>query len=224
MNYFDLTIETLVGFFVLFGLTKILGKSQITQITAFDFIAALILGELVGNALFDDQANVWSIIYAVLLWGGLIYTTEIITQKFTNSRELLEGKPSIIIRNGKLQREAMSQAKLDLNQLQHLLRSKNVFSIRDVEFAVFETDGSVSVLKKSLQQSPTRQDINAKSETVKLPYSLILDGEVVEDNIKEIGKDEPWLKNELKKQEINDYKQVFFAEWREGEGLYVQPY
>ncbi|SEU02623.1 Uncharacterized membrane protein YcaP, DUF421 family [Salinibacillus kushneri] len=224
MNFVSLTIDSIVGFFALFILTKILGKSQITQITAFDFIAALVLGELVGNALFDNKAGVFAILYAVLLWGFLIYGTEYITQKITKSRELLEGKPSIVIRNGKLQKDAMKEAKLDLNQLQHLLRSKDTFSIRDVEFAVFETDGTISVLKKSLLQQATRSDVNAKPERVVLPYSVILDGEVVADNLKEVQLTEQQLKEELSKQEIQDYKEVFYAEWKEGEGLYVEPY
>ncbi|MRG87102.1 DUF421 domain-containing protein [Salinibacillus xinjiangensis] len=224
MDFFALTIDSLVGFFALFVLTKILGKSQITQITAFDFIAALVLGELVGNALFDDKAGVLAIIYAVFLWGFLIYGTEFITQKIASSRELLEGKPSIVIRNGKLQRDAMKKAKLDLNQLQHLLRSKDTFSIQEVEFAVFETDGTISVLKKSLKQGPTREDLNAKPERVVLPYSVIIDGEIVLDNLQEAQLTEDWLRNELKKQEVNDPTQIFYAEWDEVGGLYVQPY
>ncbi|QHS21709.1 DUF421 domain-containing protein [Virgibacillus sp. MSP4-1] len=224
MNFVSLTIDSFVGFIALFILTKILGKSQITQITAFDFIAALVLGELVGNALFDKNAGILAILYAVLLWGSLIYITEMITQKVSKSRELLEGKPSIVIRNGKLQREQMKKAKLDLNQLQHLLRSKDTFSIRDVEFAIFETDGTISVLKKSMQQQATRADVNAKPESVVLPYSVILDGEVVEDNLEEVQLTEEQLKNELSKQEIKEYKEVFYAEWKEGEGLYVEAY
>lgn len=224
MNYWDITLETFVGFIALFALTKVLGKSQITQITAFDFIAALVLGELVGNALFDDKAGIWEIIYAVLIWGTLLYVTEYITQKFKGTRELLEGKPTVIIHKGKIQRDEMKKAKLDLNQLQHLLRSKDVFYVSDVEFAIFETDGSISVLKKSMAQNPSRKDINAKPEKVVLPYSLILDGELERDNLEEANLTEEWLKQELKKQEIQDYTQVMLAEYKEGDGLYVFPY
>ncbi len=224
MHYFSIFIETIVGFISLFALTKVLGKSQITQITAFDFIAALVLGELVGNALFDDQAGVIDIVFAVLLWGILLYGTELITQKFKNTRELLEGKPSVIIHKGQIQRNEMKKAKLDLNQLQHLLRTKDVFFVSDVEYAIFETDGSMSVLKKSMLQNATREDVQAKPERVVLPYTLILDGELEYDNLKEANLAEEWLQNELKKQEIDDYKQVMLAEYKEGDGLYVFPY
>ncbi|CQR47979.1 hypothetical protein BN1058_02316 [Paraliobacillus sp. PM-2] len=215
-------IESLFGFFGLFILTKALGKTQIRQLTAFDFISALILGELVGNALYDDKVGIISIGFAILLWGVLLYFTEIATQKIKKSRSLLEGRPSIVIHKGKLQREVMAKSKLDTNQLLHLLRSKDVFSIRDVDYAILETDGTVSVLKKTYAQEPTRLDLNLPAESVKLSMMLINDGEIIEDNLKEINQDQEWLENELKKQEISSYQEVFYAEYKEGENLLVQ--
>jgi uncharacterized membrane protein YcaP (DUF421 family) len=222
--FWDMAIETIVGFISLMVVTKVLGKSQITQITAFDFISALVLGELVGNTLFDEKKSFMLIIYAVFFWGLLLYITEQLTQKFKGVRKLFEGKPSIVIHKGQIRRDIMKKEKLDLNQLEHLLRSKDVFSLSEVEYAIFETDGSLSVLKKSMLQSPTRKDVNAKPERVVLPISLILDGELDKDNLKEANLTEEWLKEELRKQEINDYKQVMYAEYKEGEGLYVYPY
>ncbi|MCP8615608.1 DUF421 domain-containing protein [Salirhabdus salicampi] len=224
MDYTKIFVETLVGFVALFGLTKLLGKSQITQITAFDFIAALVLGELVGNALYDDKAGIREILFAVALWGGLLYTTELITQKFKKTRAFLEGRPAIVINKGEIKKDVLKQVKLDMSQLLHLLRSKNVFSIRDVEFAVFETDGTISVLKNSRNQTPTRDDLHITSQPATLPYSIILDGEIVRDNLKEVNLTEEDVKKKLEQQNIKDYKQVMFAEWKEGEGLYVEPY
>ncbi|WP_407271020.1 DUF421 domain-containing protein [Radiobacillus sp. PE A8.2] len=219
-----LLVETLFGFFVLFVVTKVLGKTQIRQLTAFDFIAALILGELVGNALFDDEYGLFEIGFAVFLWGALLYITEIITQKFKRTRALFEGKPTIIIHKGKLQREAMAKSKLDINQLQHLLRAKGAFSVTEVDYAVLETDGTVSVLKKSLDQNPSRKDFNLMEEKVTLSMTLVCDGEIFLDNLSEANLDQQWLDNELKKQKINSIKDVFYAEYKEGEALHVQAY
>src|SRR5699024_12767917 len=101
-NMLPMLYETIFGFCALFLLTKILGKTQISQLTAFDFIAALVLGELVGNALFDDEAGVLEIAYVIFLWGSLLYIVEMITQKFKGSRFLLEGKPAMIIHKGQI--------------------------------------------------------------------------------------------------------------------------
>ncbi|QHE51486.1 DUF421 domain-containing protein [Pontibacillus sp. HMF3514] len=224
MVYSQILIETIIGFLCLFVLTKVLGKTQITQITAFDFIAALVLGELVGNALYDKEVGIFQVLYAVFLWGLLIYITEWVTQKFKGSRALLEGRPSVIIYKGKLQYQNMKKGRLDINQLQHLLRSKEVFSIQDVEYAVLETDGTVSVLRKSLEQTPSRGDLNLTPQTVELARTLISDGEIVWDNLSEEGLDEGWLEKELQKQQFTSAKEVLYAEYKKGEALHVQPY
>src|SRR5690625_667590 len=94
-NMLPMLYETIFGFCALFLLTKVLGKTQISQLTAFDFIAALVLGELVGNALFDEKAGILDIGYVIFLWGSLLYIVEMITQKYKRSRFFLEGKPKI---------------------------------------------------------------------------------------------------------------------------------
>src|SRR5690625_2323522 len=172
----EMFFDLIFGFFALFILTKILGKTQISQITAFDFISAIVLGELLGNALYDEKIGIPQIAFVVTIWGGLMYTTELITQKFKRSRHLLEGSPVIIIKNGKLVRDEMKKNKLDVNQLKHMLRSKDVFSLDEVEYAILETDGTISVLRKSEFQTPTRKDLKLAPEPVRLPITLINDG------------------------------------------------
>ncbi|KAB8139084.1 DUF421 domain-containing protein [Gracilibacillus oryzae] len=222
MQFGSIFVETLFGFVTLFVLAKTLGKTQIKQLTAFDFISALILGELVGNALYDKEVGIPDIAFAVLLWGVLLFITEMITQKVKKSRSLLEGSPSIIIHHGKLQREVMKKGKLDMNQLLHLLRSKDVFSVQEVEYAILETDGTVSVLKKSDYQTPKKQDFDLPAEKVVLPFMVINDGEIIQDNLTEMGFDENWLQKELRKQKINSVKEVFYGEYDKNNGLYIQ--
>ncbi|KHE67927.1 DUF421 domain-containing protein [Halobacillus sp. BBL2006] len=222
MEYLRITAETFFGFFALFVLTKVLGKTQITQITAFDFIAALVLGELVGNALYDDKIGIAKVAFAIVLWGTLIYITEIITEKFKGTREFLEGKPALVIHKGKIDRDRLKKSNLDINQLQHLLRSKDVFSLQEVEYAVLETDGTISVLKKSPYQNVNRQDMNLKPEAVPLPMAIISDGEILWDNLQEAGFDEQWLNAQLQAQNISKPSDVLYAEYQEGESqLYL---
>ncbi|MEC3882290.1 DUF421 domain-containing protein [Halobacillus litoralis] len=222
MEYLQITLETLFGFTALFIMTKLLGKTQITQITAFDFISALVLGELVGNALYDEEVGILDVGFAILLWTILILTTEVITQKFKGTRKILEGSPSLVIYKGKIDRDQLKKNKLDLNQLQHLLRSKDVFSIQEVQYAVLETDGTISVLKSSQYQNVTRDDMNLAPQPVPLPRTIISDGEVVWDNLKEAGLDEKWLKDQLRAQNFNDPAEIMYAEHKEGEpDLYV---
>lgn len=224
-NMLPILVETLFGFTALFILTKVLGKTQITQLTAFDFIAALVLGELVGNALFDDEVGIFEIGYSILLWGIILYVTEVITQKFKGTRALLEGRPTVIIHKGNLIRGEMKKNKLDINQLQHMLRAKDAFSVQEIEYAVLETDGTVSVLKKPAYQTPTKNDINMAPTAAELPMMIINDGEILWDNLAEANLTEKWLEQELVKQNIPSVKKVFYAEWIDGQkDLFIQPY
>ncbi|MGP4072125.1 DUF421 domain-containing protein [Piscibacillus sp. B03] len=223
MDFVRILVESLAGFAALFALTKVLGKSQITQITAFDFIAALVLGELVGNGLYDPEVGITQVLFAVTIWGILIYVTEWLTQKYRRTRSVLEGSPAIVIRRGQIQRDVMKKNKLDVNQLMHLLRDKDIFSIQEVEYAIFETNGSINVLKKYIHQAPTNEFFNAAPKEVVLPISIITDGELINENLKEIEWDEQQVLDEINKQGLT-VKEVMYAEYNKEEGLYVMPY
>lgn len=216
--------DLVFGFIALFALTKILGKTQISQITAFDFISALILGELIGNALFDEEIGVPDIAFVVLIWGSLMYFTELITQKFKGSRHFLEGSPAIVMYNGKLIRDVMKKNKLDVNQFQHMLRAKDVFSLEEVRYAFLETNGTISVMKKSDYQTPTRKDMKLAAKPDYLPITLINDGEILYDNLREKNLTEEWLIEELAKQNYHDVSEVFHVEYQKDRDLLVFPY
>lgn len=224
MNYGQLTFEIILGFAGLFTVTKILGKTQISQLTLFDFISALVLGELLGNALYDNQVDIFHILYALGLWGVLNYLAKLVSQKFAFTRSLLIGHPSIIIRRGQLISNELKRTKIDINQVQGLLRKKDIFSIREVEYALLEADGSLTVLKKSEYDTPDRNDLNLPREAVNLPFEVISDGKVAWDNLKNAGYDEKWLKQQLSGWGVKSPTEVFFAEWLEGTGMYVVRY
>lgn len=222
-NMLPMLYETVFGILALFILTKVLGKTQISQLTAFDFIAALVLGELVGNALFDKKAGLLDIGYVILLWGVILYIIEIVTNKFSKTRHLLEGDPVLVIHKGQLIREELKKNKMDVDEVQMLLRSKDVFSVREVEYAVLETDGTMSVLKKSAFQTPTKKDLNVAPSEVHLPMKIISDGEIIEDNLEEAKLTREWLHDEINRQGFDKVEDVFFAEYIEGQKLLVLP-
>lgn len=217
-----LSIELVVGFFFLFIIVKFVGKKIINQISPFTFIAAIVLGELLGNALYDHKIGVFYIIYAMSLWGALLFTVEFLSEKFLGFRGIIEGKPSALIKNGVVDREALKKNRMNINQLQSLLRQSETFSIREVAFCYLEANGSISILKKSKYQKLTQEDINLPPTAVYVPVTLIRDGKVLWDEIIDLGFDEAWLKSQLASHNISDYQEVFIAEWLQGEGLFVQ--
>lgn len=221
-GFTEMFFDLVFGFVALFALTKILGRTQISQITAFDFISAIVLGELIGNALYDDNIGIPQIFFVVVVWGGLMYVTEFITQRYKRSRHLLEGNPVIVIYNGKFVRDEMKKNKLDINQLKHMLRAKDVFSIEEVEYAILEMDGTVSVLKKSDFQIPTRKDMKFSPVKTALPVTLISDGEIIYDNLREKNLTEAWLMEQLDKRNYK-LKDIFLAEYEKGKDLQLYP-
>jgi len=218
---FQLTVELIVGFFALFAVTKFVRKSQINEITPFDFISAIVLGELLGNAIYDEKIRIWSVIYALLLWSTLMYIVEKITQKFRKTRKLLEGDPAIIIRNGQIDFEVIKKEKLDINELLSILRQKDAFSIREIEFAILEQSGNISVLKKSKYDTPTTEDMNLSCKPVYLAITLILDGQILKDNLNAIGFDENWLLNQVHMFGIPNIEDVFYSDWKQDEGIHA---
>ncbi|WP_206093778.1 DUF421 domain-containing protein [Paludifilum halophilum] len=216
-----LTIELIAGFISLFCVTKMLGKVQISQLTPFYFVSSIVLGELLGNAVYDPEVGLLFIIYAISLWGLMIYLVVKVTQKYPKMRELLEGEPSIVIRNGVVSRKELRKNNIDLNQLQNLLRHQDVFSVREVAFAILETDGQLTVLKNWNDSTPTRGDMNLPLQPVHLPVTLIIDGKILSDNLQAMGWTEQQLQSQLQTQGIQKPEDVFFAEWKEGEGLHV---
>ncbi|MEC0494923.1 DUF421 domain-containing protein [Bacillus glycinifermentans] len=225
MDYLQLAVELIIGFAALFIMTKILGKTQFAQITPFDFISALILGEMVGNAIFDEDVTISKVLFAILVWGILIYSIEILSQKAQSMRGFLEGKPNIIIDKGKINYSALKKNKLDLNQVQTLAREKGCFSLHEIEYAILETDGSISVLRKHKYETPTKSELNIPYQPVQLPIAFILDGQLKEENLKEAGFDKSWLKQQLSSRNIQNYSDVLYAEWRgDEEKLYITQY
>ncbi|MEH7334626.1 DUF421 domain-containing protein [Neobacillus drentensis] len=222
MKIMYLTIELIIGFFSLFIIVKIVGKKIISQITPFTFISAIVLGELLGNALYDHKIGVFYIVYSMAIWGGLLFIVEYLSQKFLSFRGVVEGKPSALIKNGMIDREELRKNRMNINQLQSLLRQSETFSVREVAYCYLEANGSLSILKKTKYQKTTQEDFNLPSQAVFVPVTIIRDGKVLWDEITELGFDESWLQLQLKKQNITDYKDVFIAEWLQDDGLFVQ--
>lgn len=224
MDYLQIFIEVMIGFLALVLLTKLVGKTTITQITAFDFISALVLGELVGNAIYDENIHFGKILFTITLWGLLIYITELATQKKISLRKFFEGEPDIIISKGKINYHALKKNHLDLDQLLHLLRKKDVFSIRECDYAILETDGTISVIKKPQYDPIKKADLNIAGKPGNIPYPLIQDGKIEHENLKKIKWDKSKLLKEIKSLGINSPEDVLYAEWKEGEALHIQTY
>lgn len=210
--YFEMFYELFFGYISLLIVVKCLGKSQISQITPFDLISSLVLGNILGDAIYDKDVNLPKVLFAIFTWCFFILITEILTQRYRRLRKVFEGDPAIVIKNGEIQWEELKKNRLDIDQLLQLLRARDTFSVNEVAYAIFENDGAINVLKKSQFDTPTKQDLKLKLEKVNMPVVIISDGKIIKGSLKSLNKDERWVHKKLEEANLK-LKQVCFAEW-----------
>ncbi|WP_077620381.1 DUF421 domain-containing protein [Bacillus sinesaloumensis] len=218
-----LTIKVIVGFATLFFVITITGRTSIYQLTPFHLVFVLVLGDFLGSTIYEDKVGIFHFLYAIGLWTLLMLGIEFMTLKSKSTRSLLLGNPNIIIRDGVMDRKLLTKNKLDVNQVLSILRQNNVFSVREVKYGILEANGQLSLLLKSQYQKPDKQDLNLPESPVDLPTSLIIDGEILWDNLHELGFDQHWLDNELTTNGYDNVKRILYADWRESEGIHVSP-
>lgn len=216
-----LTIKVIVGFGTLFFIIIITGRTSIYQLTPFHLVFVLVLGDFLGNTIYEDRLRIFHFLYAMGLWTFLMLGIEFMTLKNKSTRSLLLGNPNIIIRDGVMDRKLLTKNKLDVNQVLSILRQNNVFSVREVKYGILEANGQISLLLKSNYQKPDKQDLNLPESPVDLSTSLIIDGEILWDNLHELGFDQQWLDNQLTTNGYDNVKRIFYADWRESEGIHV---
>lgn len=223
-EYAHITLDLLFGFVGLFVFNQVLGKAHFSKLTPFEFVAILVLGDLVGNAVYQPDVTALQILYGIFVWGLIIYAIGRLTLKSKKMRTVFEGEPSIVIRRGELQYDVMRRNMLDLNQLLSMLRQQGYFSLREIDYAVLETNGMISVLPKRPYGKPTRGDLGLHGAGGSVPVTLILDGRLQADNLGKATLSEQWLRQQLAEQGIDSYDGVLYADWDPDEGLFVVPY
>lgn len=217
-----MTVKLIAGLLALLIVIRLLGKKELSQITPFDFVYILILGGLVEESIYDDLVTVWEVLYMIALWAVLIYSIEKIVQKFDKTRPIIKGEPSVIIKNGELDLKALKENNLESEQLRTMLRQKGIFAIKDVKFAILETSGQLSVLHNELASPVTPDMLSIEPDPVSISH-LVVDEGVIENRIlKNIDKDEDWVREELAKLGYEDVSKIYYAEWSETDGFTIR--
>ncbi|WP_421385125.1 YetF domain-containing protein [Bacillus salacetis] len=223
MDSIELLLRVIIAFAALFIVARVSGRKEISQMTFFNFISAITLGTIGGSLVTSDTFSVRNGLLALGGWLVLTLLFGYIDIKSKSARKLLEGEPIIVIKQGKIMEKALGRTRLDVDALLVRLREKNVFSVKDVEYAIFETDGKLSVMKKQDQQSITRKDMNIPAVNQVYPYSteVIADGKIIENNLKRLNLKDEWLQEQLRQNGINSVSDVFYAEVQKDGSLYI---
>ncbi|MDF2938373.1 MAG: hypothetical protein K0Q90_3746 [Paenibacillaceae bacterium] len=221
MEYLQILTKLAAGFLGLWAMTRILGKKEMSALTPFDFVSAVILGDLVGDTIYDESIDFLQLLAALTGWTILSICFDKLTQYVKVLRKPLEGKPDLLICDGKINVKVLYRNNLDYSQLRTMLRSKDIFSLNEVAFAIYETNGTLSVMRKSAYETITRKDLKLSAEPAVLPRGLMEDGEVCHEELEGAGLSEDWLHSKLEKQGITDSKSVAYAELTAGGELHI---
>lgn len=209
-------------FFVLFGVTRLTGKTQIAQLTFYEYVAGITIGSIAAEGTLNlERGTIWEPITAILFWGAMVLLLGQIAARCRPLRVWIEGEPTIVIAKGKIQEQAMKKYGYSLQDLLSQLRNCGAFSLSEVDYAVLEANGRLSVLKKTGSQTPTRKDLGIQAPEVGLPTLVIDQGEVLYQNLKTCKRTLEWLQTELEKQGVKSLKDVYAAQVDAQGTLYV---
>ena len=217
-------VRSIISFFTLLIFAKLLGKQQISQLTFFDYVLGITIGSIAAELTADLSSRAWPHWVGLLSWATLGCLMELITMKWRYAAKYIEGEPTIVIMNGKIMEKALRKMKYRVSDIMALLRNKNVFDLNEVDFAIVEPNGQLSVLKKAEYAPLTPKDMKITKKSPGISTELIYDGILIEENLKQLNKDKKWLMNQLKAQGIKDISEVFIATLNPAGSFYVDKY
>jgi len=205
------TWQTSLVFISLLVFTRVLGKTQVGQLTFYEYISGITIGSLAANIAAADVDKVWSHFYDLVLFVVLTYAVSVITLKSRPLRKLMDGSPTIVVENGSILEENMHNLRYDLDELHGQLREQGVLDPAEVQYAILETTGKLSVIKKTDYQPLTKSDFNIHLPDPVFPVELIMDGIIIERNLDRQNHSKGWLKQQLAERSIHDISEVTYA-------------
>jgi len=222
VKFLEIFFQTLLAFTAILIYTRILGKQQVGQLTFFEYINGITFGSIAAVMATDLDSGSTLIHFTGLTpFAFFTWLASYVVMLSRPARKLLAGEPTIVIHNGKILEGNMKKMRYNLDELNMQLRQKNVFDIADVEYAILEPNGDLSILLKSQKRPLTPADLQIPTSYEGIPMELVMDGEIIFQNLQQAGLDENWLMQQLQAQGVTDITQVDYAVLRSDGSLYV---
>ena len=208
---FKIIPRSVASLIILFLITKLMGKKQVSELSLFDYVIGISIGNYTAEMVMNFDYQYINGIIAILTFGIISYLVSVLTMKSMSLRRFLIGVPTIIIDEGKISLEALKKAKLDINDFLEQCRGEGYFDVSEISSAILEVNGKISILPKRDYQIPTLKDLKIKANKEYLSVNVIIDGNLMENNLKNSNKNKAWLDKELEKQGYNGYENILLA-------------
>lgn len=217
-------VRGIIAFISLLIFTRILGKQQVSQLTFFDYILGITIGSIAASLTTDLSSRAWAHWVGLATWTGAVWLVQWVSMRSHSMAKYINGEPVILIMNGQIMEKNLKKMRHTLDDLLEQLRHQEVFDLGIVEFAVLETNGKLSVLKKSQYAPVTPHDLNIPTQYKGINTEIIYDGIVIDENLRRVHHDRPWLDQQLKSLNIKSPGEVFLALLDTQGQLYVDRY
>jgi len=192
-------IRSIILYLIVLIVMRLMGKREIGQLQPFELAISIMIADLASIPMSELGIPISNGIIPILGLLVMYMAISILNMKSVNFRKIMSGQPAILIYRGKIDEKALRRESITINELQERLRVDNIFNLGDVEYAILETNGELTVIQKPEKRALTPQDMNILPEYEGIPYDLVVEGKIMHENLKIIGKDEIWLKKQLRK-------------------------
>ena len=216
MDIIKVILTALLSVIALFIIAKLMGHKQVAQLDFFDYVSGITIGSI-GAELATNLEEPWRPLIALGIWGGVSVILTLLTHKFPKARKYINGTPSILMNEGKIYRKNLKKSKLDLSEFMLLCREQGFFDLNEIQTAVFEHNGKLSILPKAANRPATPEDLRITVNMAHMGIEVIMDGRIMGENLKRMGKDTNWLTSRLKAQGHKDTTEIFLGVYRADE-------
>ena len=213
MEIIKVILTALLSVASLFIITKIMGHKQVAQLDFFDYVSGITIGSI-GAELATELEKPYKPLIALAIYSLASLLLNLLAHKIPRIRKYINGTPTILMNDGKLYRKNLKQAKLDLSEFMLLCREQGYFDLDEIQTAIFEHNGKLSILPKAANRPATPDDLKITAKATHIGVEVIMDGRVMGDNLSRMGRDVNWLTKQLKIQGCKDAKEIFLGIYR----------
>lgn len=210
MDILKVVLTSVLSAAALFIIGKIIGHKQMSQLDFFDYITGITIGSIAAELATELEKPLYPLI-SMIVYGAITVFLTLIASKMPKLRKYINGSPTIIMNNGKLYRKNMKKSKIDLTEFLVLCRQEGYFNLNDIQTAIFEYNGRLTILPISTKRPLNPEDINLNPDSEYINTELIMDGRILEENLKRKGLDLNWLQNQITNQGYNSAKDIFLG-------------
>lgn len=210
-DFLNICFRTILVLIILFFITKMMGKKQISELNFFDYVVGITIGSIAADISLDIEKNMIAGIVALFIYGFISYIISFVSIKSILARRFFIGVPTVLVEKGKIIESGLKKSKIDVNDLLMVARENGYFNLDEIDYALMEVNGNISFLPKEKEKPVTKKDMKIKCNNEGLTVNAIIDSKYMANNMKAINKDKEWLDHELKVNGYDNYDNILLA-------------